>query len=170
MAERGNRRGRSGYRRPMSRASAAAAGASSDATGRNPSEGVGSAERSSSAFPTLTESMNQLAIGTASAVPKDVRSQSVRQVNRRRALCSAVPDSAVLSPVKRPDDGGVKGDRITLYTNHFPVGIAEASVYQYDVEIVMIDRNQKSRTANKDDRWNALQTFLKERKGFPVVW
>ena len=168
MAERSNRRGRPRYPRSMGRA--AATGASSGATWSNPSEEFSSAERSSSAFPTLNESMSQLSIGTASAVPKDVRSQSVRQVTRRRALCSAVPDSAVLSPIKRPDDGGTKGNRITLYTNHFPVEIAEASVFQYDVEIVMIDRNQKPRTANKDDRWNALQTFLKERRNFPVVW
>lgn len=161
MAERGSRRGRPRYPRPMSRTAAPTASASSE---------FSSAERSSSAFPTLNESMSQLTIGTASAVPKDVRSQSVRQVNRRRALCSAVPDSAVLSSIKRPDDGGVKGNRIELYTNHFPVDIAEASVYQYDVEIVMIDRNQKSRAANKDDRWNALRAVVKTRKDFPVVW
>lgn len=166
MSERNNRRGRPRYPRSMGRAAAAPPGSAR----RNPSENYSPAERSSSAFPTLNESMANVSIATPSAVPKEVRSQSVRQVNRRRALCSAVPDLAVLSPVDRPDDGGTKGNKITVYTNHFPVDIGQVIVHQYDVEIVMIDRNQKARPANKDDRWNVLQTFLKERKNFPVVW
>lgn len=165
MAERNYRRGRPRFPRSMGRGAAPPGSAR-----RNPSENYSPAERSSSALPTLNESMTSLSIATPSAVPKDVRSQSVRQVNRRRALCSAVPDLAELTPVDRPDDGGNKGNRITVFTNHFPVEIAQATVYQYDVEIVMIDRNRKPRTANKDDRWNALQTFVKERKNFPVVW
>ena len=167
MSERNNRRGRPRYPRSMGRVAAAA---SSGSARRTPSENYSPVERSSSAFPTLDESMANLSITTPSAVPKDVRSQSVRQITRRRALCSAVPDLAVLSPVDRPDDGGTKGKTITLYTNHFPVDIDQAIVHQYDVEIVMIDRNQKARPANKDDRWNVLQTFVKERKNFPVVW
>jgi hypothetical protein len=57
-----------------------------------------------------------------------------------------------------------------VYTNHFPVDIGDAVVYQYDINIVMIDRNGRSRFSSKDDRWEALQTIVKERKGFPTIW
>jgi hypothetical protein len=147
-----------------------AAAASSRSADDNPSETFNANERSSSAFPTLNESMRTLNIGTASASTKDPRSQSLRQVNTRRGLCSAVPDSAVLSPVYRPDEGGSKGQKITVFTNHFRVDIGNAVVNQYDVDIAMIDRNHKMRLACKDDRWEVIQTFVKERKGFPTVW
>jgi hypothetical protein len=114
--------------------------------------------------------MRSLSINTASASAKDPRSQSVRQPNRRRGVCSAVPDSAVLSPIDRPDEGGTKGQRITVYTNHFRVDIGDATVYQYDIDIVMIDRNRRARVAGKDDRWEVIQTLVKENKNFPVVW
>jgi hypothetical protein len=149
---------------------ATAAAASSRPTWGNPSETFIPGERSSSAFPTLTESMGNLSIGTTSASAKDSRSQSVRHVNRRRGLCSAVPDLAVLSPINRPDKGGSKGQEITVYTNHFRVDIGDAVVYQYEIDISMIDRDQRSRLATKDDRWDVIQIFVKERKGFPVVW
>jgi eukaryotic translation initiation factor 2C len=168
MDKRNTRKPRSGVR-PTSGATAAAT-VSSRSTWRNPSEIFNPSERSSSAFPTVNESMNNLSIGTVSASAKDARSQSVRHVNHRRALCSAVPDSAVLSPVHRPDKGGSKGQGITVYTNHFRVDIGGTVVYQYDIDIAMIDRNQRSRLATKDDRWDVIQVFVKERKDFPVVW
>lgn len=147
-----------------------AAAASSRAAYENLSETFNANERSSSAFPTLNESMGTLNIGTALASTKDPRSQSLRQVNIRRGLCSAVPDSAVLSPVSRPDEGGSKGQQITVYTNHFRVDIGNDVVYQYDIDIGMIDRNHRMRLAGKDDRWEVVQTFVKERKNFPTVW
>lgn len=150
--------------RPVSGAGAAASGWGNSSDSFNPME------RSSSAFPTLTESMNRLAIGTTPASARERRTQSVREPTRRRGLYSAVPDTAVLSPVDRPDNGGTKGQEITVYTNHFRVEIDDATVYQYDIDICMIDRNHRTRFANKDDRWEALQTFVKERKGFPAVW
>ncbi|CAF4025256.1 unnamed protein product [Rotaria sp. Silwood2] len=125
-------------------------------------------ERSASAFSIVNASMANLHINTASA--KASRSQSFRQVNRRRELCSAVPDSAGLTPVRRPDNGGSKGDQISVFTNHFHVDIGNAIVYQYDIDIVMIGHNGKSFSARKDDRWDVVQTFIKEKKDFPVVW
>ena len=150
---------------------AAAAAASSRATTwDDSSESFDSRERSSSALPTLTGAMNNLSVETASALTRGTRSQSVRHVNHRQGLRSAVPDSAVLSPVDRPDTGGSKGREITVYTNHFSTDIGNAIVYQYEIDIAMIDRNQRSCLANKDDRWNVIQVFFKGRKGFPVVW
>ncbi len=149
---------------------AAAAAAASNSVEESPFETFNPSERSSSAFPTLNESMRSLSLRTASASAKDPRSQSLRQINRRRGLCSAVPESAVLSPVDRPDEGGSKGQKITVFTNHFRVDIGDAIVYQYDIDIVMIDRNRRVRLATKDERWEVIQTFIKERKGFPVVW
>ncbi len=111
-----------------------------------------------------------MSISAASASAKDSRSQSVRQVTRRRGLYSAVPDSAVLSPVNRPDKGGSKGQTISVYTNHFRVDIGDNVVYQYEIDIVMIDRNHKVRQAVKDDRWDVIQFIVKQNKNFPTVW
>ncbi|CAF3334667.1 unnamed protein product [Rotaria sp. Silwood2] len=102
-------------------------------------------EQSCSAFPTLNESMRKLSINTTSASAKDSRSQSVHQVIRRRRLCSTVPDSAVLTPVRRPDQGDSKGQEISVYTNHFRVDINDAIISQYDIDIVMIDCFDKLR-------------------------
>ncbi|CAF4872522.1 unnamed protein product [Rotaria sp. Silwood1] len=127
-------------------------------------------ERSCSAFPTLNESMRNLSIDAASALAKDSRSQSVRPVIRRRILCSAVPESAELTPIRRPDEGGSKGQKISVYTNHFRVQIPDAIIYQYDIEIVMIGRDGKARLTRKDDRWEVIQTFVKQRNNFPTIW
>ncbi|CAF1246863.1 unnamed protein product [Rotaria sp. Silwood1] len=127
-------------------------------------------ERSCSAFPILNESMRNLSIDAASALAKDSRSQSVRPVIRRRILCSAVPESAELTPIRRPDEGGSKGQKISVYTNHFRVQIPDAIIYQYDIEIVMIGRDGKARLTRKDDRWEVIQTFVKQRNNFPTIW
>ncbi|CAF3801905.1 unnamed protein product [Rotaria socialis] len=129
----------------------------------------GAAERSASAYPTLNESMKSLRVDTGTEA-KTVRSQSVRQVNHRQQLCSAVPESAVLTPVSRPDVGGSQGRKIHVYTNHFSVNIADATIYQYDIELMMIDRSGKSHAARKNARWDIMQTILREQKNFPVVW
>jgi hypothetical protein len=114
--------------------------------------------------------MRSLSVDTASASAKEPRSQSVRPVNRYRGLHSAVPDTAVLSPVDRPDKGGSKGQPISVYVNHFRVDIDDVVVYQYNVDIIMIDRNGRPRMARKDDCWEVIQSIFKEKKDFPVVW
>ncbi|CAF3974965.1 unnamed protein product [Adineta steineri] len=159
-----------GYRklRGNSRPSGGVAGASSRSVWQNSSQTFNSGERSSSAFPALNEPMRNLSIDTASA--RTSRSQSVRPSNSRRTLCSAVPDTAVLTPIRRPDKGGQNGQHIDVYTNHFRVDIDKVIVYQYDVDIVMIDRYGKIRFARKDDRWEVIQTIIKEKKDFPIIW
>ncbi|CAF3650729.1 unnamed protein product [Rotaria sordida] len=117
------------------------------------------AERSSSAFPTLNESMRNLSINAASTSAKDFRSQSVRQVIRRRELCSAVPDLAVLTPVHRPDEGGSKGQKISVYTNHFRVNINDAVIYQYDIDIVTVGRDVLVR----QDRIRNIYDFIEKK-------
>ncbi|CAF4332090.1 unnamed protein product, partial [Adineta steineri] len=69
-----------------------------------------------------------------------------------------------------PDKGGQNGQHIDVYTNHFRVDIDKVIVYQYDVDIVMIDRYGKIRFARKDDRWEVIQTIIKEKKDFPIIW
>ncbi|CAF3999072.1 unnamed protein product [Rotaria sordida] len=117
------------------------------------------AERSSSAFPTLNESMRNLSINAASTSAKDFRSQSVRQVIRRRELCSAVPDLAELTPVHRPDEGGSKGQKISVYTNHFRVNINDAVIYQYDIDIVTVGRDVLVR----QDRIRNIYDFIEKK-------
>ena len=137
----------------------------------SPSQTSSPAPRSSSAFPTLNESIRRLSVDTTSTSTKEPRSHSVRQGNRRRFVCSAVPDTALFAPLPRPDDGGSKGQPITVYTNHFPVTMDDALVNQYDIDIVMIGRDGKERSARKDDRWNMIQSLVNDKKkNFPFVW
>ena len=114
--------------------------------------------------------MGNVSINTVSTSAKEPRSKSVQQVTYRQSLRSAVPDSAVLSPVARPDRGGSKGEKRLVYTNHFRVDIGDAVVYQYDIDIVMIDRNHRARLARKDDCGQVIQSIVKERADFPTVW
>ncbi|CAF0988836.1 unnamed protein product [Adineta steineri] len=84
---------------------------------------------------------------TTTTRAKNSRSQSVRQRNHRRILCSAVPDSAVLTQIRRSDEGGSKGQTISIYTYHLLVTISGAVINQYDIDIGMINRNGKPRLA-----------------------
>jgi uncharacterized protein YfkK (UPF0435 family) len=103
-------------------------------------------------------------------VQPTVRSHSARPSNRRSYLHSAVPESAVLTPVRRPDQGGKVGKIVDVYTNHFRVKIDDDIINQYDVEIFMIGRDQKPRLARKDERWETVQRIAKREKNFPVIW
>ncbi|CAM4809194.1 unnamed protein product [Rotaria magnacalcarata] len=128
-------------------------------------------ERSSSALPMMNESMRNLSVNKTTTLSRESRSESVLPMKRRRFLCSAVPDTAELCPIRRPDDGGSSGTAISVYTNHFRVDINEdATINQYDVDIVIVDSNGKSRPARKDDRWETMQRIAKEKKNFPLVW
>jgi hypothetical protein len=113
--------------------------------------------------------MEKLSIDPSTVQPV-VRSQSARPTNRRPHLHSAVPESAVLTPVRRPDQGGNAGKIINVYTNHFRVKISDDLVNQYDVEIFMIGRDKKPRLARKDERWETVQRIAKREKNFPVIW
>lgn len=99
-----------------------------------------------------------------------VRSQSACTSGRRSHLHSAVPESAVLTPVHRPDQGGKVGKTIEVYTNHFRVKFSDEIVNQYDIEIYMIGRDNKPRLARKDERWETVQRIAKREKNFPVIW
>ncbi|CAF3760682.1 unnamed protein product [Rotaria socialis] len=127
-------------------------------------------ERSSSALPTMNESMRNLSVNKTTTLSREPRSESVLPMKRRRLLCSAVPDTAVLCPIRRPDDGGSSGTAISVYTNHFRVDIDDATINQYDIDIVIVDSNGKSRPARKDDRWETMQRIAKEKKNFPLAW
>ncbi|CAF1041399.1 unnamed protein product [Rotaria sordida] len=135
-----------------------------------PSRNLHPIERSSSAFPMMKEENRSSSVNKDTTLSKERRSQSVLSTKRRRFLCSAVPDSAVLSPVRRPDDGGSSGDKISVYTNHFPLHIDNAIVNQYDIEIFTVGQDGKLRVARKDERWETMQCIAKEIKTFPVVW
>lgn len=114
--------------------------------------------------------MENLSLDPSTAPKPVVRSHSARATNRRTHLQSAVPDSAVLMPVRRPDQGGNAGKAINVYTNHFRVNVSNDTVNQYDVEIFMIGRDQKPRLARKDERWEVVQRIAKREKNFPVIW
>ena len=139
-----------------------------------PAAPVVQTERATSAFPALREAMTNLSLNTPAsgltAVAPPARSSSANPPKRRSYLQSAVPDSAILTPVRRPDEGGKLGKAINVYTNHFPVKIDDCFVNQYDIEIYMIGRDQKPRLARKDERWETVQRIAKAQKNFPVIW
>lgn len=114
--------------------------------------------------------MENLSLDPSTAPKPVVRSHSARPNNRRPQLHSAIPDSAVLMPVRRPDQGGSAGRPINVYTNHFRVNISHEMVNQYDVEIFMVGRDEKLRPARKDERWETVQRIAKRENNFPVIW
>ena len=126
-------------------------------------------ERSSSAFPTPREALQKLSLDEPVS-QSPVRSHSARPANRRSYLHSAVPESAELTPVRRPDMGGSAGKPVDVYTNHFRLKIDDGIVNQYDIEIFMIGRDKKPRLARKDERWETVQRIAKREKNFPVIW
>lgn len=113
--------------------------------------------------------MEQLSLKSSTPQPR-ARSHSASSSKRRTYLHSAVPDSAVLTPVRRPDQGGNVGKAIEVYTNHFRVQVEDGIVNQYDIEIYMVGRDQKLRLARKDERWETVQRIAKREKNFPVIW
>lgn len=129
--------------------------------------------RAASAYPMERQSVSSLPTSDSGISSRQTRSQSVvsNQRGRRRFLLSAVPDTANLTPMLRPDTGGSKGRAVSIYTNHFPVKLDfNATVNQYDVDIVLIDRDGKQRPARKDERWKVMQLICSKKKDFPVVW
>ena len=134
-----------------------------------PVANIAPVERSSSAFPTPREAMERLSLDSSTS-QSVVRSQSVRPSNQRSCLHSAVPESTVLTPILRPDQGGNVGKTIDVYTNHFRLQIDDATINQYNVEIYMIGRDKKPHLARKNERWETVQHIARSEKNFPVVW
>jgi hypothetical protein len=124
--------------------------------------------RSQSEYPTPTEAISQLSLESGST--SGARSQTTRPTYQRRILRSAVPDSAVLAPIRRPAEYGKAGKPTQIYTNHFRVSIDDAIINQYDIEITMIRRDGKSCGARKNERWETLQQLAKREKNFPIAW
>ncbi|UJR13192.1 hypothetical protein I4U23_000214 [Adineta vaga] len=91
-------------------------------------------------------------------------------MRRSRYICSAVPNTAVLTPIRRPENGGTSGNEFLVYTNHFKVDIGDATINQYDVDIITMDARGKPRPVRKDERWEVIKRIGEENKNFPVVW
>ncbi|CAF4470917.1 unnamed protein product, partial [Rotaria sp. Silwood2] len=144
------------------------------ATANPLSQGTYRTDRATSAYPMARESISTLTTTNSGISSRQSRSQSVisnRGGRGRRILLSAVPDTANLTPMLRPDAGGSKGRPISIYTNHFSVKIDyNATVNQYDVEIMLIDQDGNERVARKDERWKVMQLIAQKKKDFPAVW
>lgn len=85
-------------------------------------------------------------------------------------MISIVPESAVLTPIRRPDPHGNLGRSVEIYVNHFSVSIPDAIINQYEIEITMIRRDGREALARKDERWETLQELIRKEKNFPLVW
>lgn len=137
----------------------------------NPSASSCRSERAASAFPMTDEIRRNLSTNSRDTENKEGgRARSAFSTRGRRTIRSAIPDSAVLFPVPRPDEGGSRGKSITIYANHFPVLIPNHTINQYDIEISMLNDDGKLFPARKDERWEIMQRISSEIKGFPLVW
>ncbi|CAF2977350.1 unnamed protein product [Rotaria sp. Silwood2] len=119
-------------------------------------------QRAVSAFPTSHRS-------AAAYAQRNNRSQSSRSKNHCGPLHSAVPDSAELEPIRRPDYGSAKRT-MTVFTNHFRVTFDNLTVNHYEIDIVFIDQDEKSRPARKRERCVVLNQVVQQEKNFPIVW
>ncbi|CAF1109966.1 unnamed protein product [Didymodactylos carnosus] len=94
------------------------------------------------------------------------RPKSCRPIEAR----SPVPDSKIYTLVLRPDSGGSAGRKVDFHTNHFKCAIPkELIVKQYDVDVVIQNRDGTWRPAKKDDRFLVMKKII-EREKFPFVW
>ncbi|CAF3426630.1 unnamed protein product, partial [Rotaria sp. Silwood2] len=119
-------------------------------------------QRAVSAFPTPHRS-------AAAYAQRNNRSKSSRSKNHCGPLRSVVPDSAELEPIRRPDYGSAKRT-MTVFTNHFCVTFDNLTVNHYEIDIVFIDQDEKSRPARKRERCVVLNQVVQQEKNFPIVW
>ena len=136
----------------------------------NPSTASSRSERALSVCPMTDETRRNLSASNRGGGNKEQRARSAASTHGRRILRSAVPDSAVLFPVLRPDDGGSKGRQVTVYANHFPVQIPDHTINQYDIEMSILTDDGKKHPVRKDERWEIMQRVSKEVENFPMVW
>lgn len=65
------------------------------------------------------------------------------------------------------------GQRIELYTNHFPIKFSKQShetiLYQFDVDVEILLRDGSWRSCKKDERLQVLKTIIDQER-FPLVW
>ena len=91
----------------------------------------------------------------------------------RPIIRSAVPNSQVLTIIRRPSTSGRAGQRVELYTNHFRLDFSkiakEMILYQFDVDVEILMRDGSWRSCKKDERFEVLRTII-EREQFPLVW
>ncbi|CAF4038008.1 unnamed protein product [Rotaria sp. Silwood2] len=96
------------------------------------------------------------------------RAKSTRSF--RNSIRSAVPDTSIMSIAQRPDQGGLAGQKLKLFTNHFKCNIPRIlKCHQYDIELEAANRDGTWRPAKKDDRFIVLRKII-EREHFPLVW
>jgi hypothetical protein len=140
---------------------------------------LSSSTRSSSGRKTSAEQRKSTSRSSAG------RAKSTRPF--RESIRSAVPDSAIISIAKRPDQGGTGnsqkkkissiliflfqvGRTLKLFTNHFICNIPRTlKCHQYDIELEVPNRDNTWRPARKDDRFVVLRKII-ERENFPLVW
>ncbi|CAF1402264.1 unnamed protein product [Adineta steineri] len=88
----------------------------------------------------------------------------------RETIRSAVPDSAIVTFARRPDQGGSAGYKLKVNTNHFKCNIPQTlHCHQYDIELQTANRDGTWRPSKKDDRFVVLRKII-ERENFPLVW
>ena len=124
-------------------------------------------------IPAIVTAVSNRLLGTIIAEPARKSRSRTTSSNRPRHHLSAVPDSAVLMPIRRPAEYGRKGKPLEIYTNHFPVAIDDISniiINQYEIAIARIRQDGKHYFTQGKERWEVLQQFVKANSDFPVFW
>ncbi|CAF5001989.1 unnamed protein product [Rotaria sp. Silwood1] len=83
----------------------------------------------------------------------------------------AVPNSQLITIIKRPSQSEHAGQKVELYTNHFRINFSkqtnELILYQFDFKLFV--RDGLWRSCRKDERLQVLKKIL-EQEHFPLVW
>ncbi|CAF3441824.1 unnamed protein product [Rotaria sp. Silwood1] len=91
----------------------------------------------------------------------------------RPIIRSAVPNSQLITIIKRPLQSGHAGQQVELYTNHFRINFSKQSneiiLYQFDVDVELLIRDGSWRSCRKDERLQVLKKII-EQENFPLIW
>ncbi|CAF0797772.1 unnamed protein product [Didymodactylos carnosus] len=122
-------------------------------------------------LPPPLEQQNGIAAKTSTlsrTSPKPKRARS----GPRPSIRSLVPQTEILKIAERPDNGGTRGRKTELYTNHYACHLPEELlIYQYDCDLD-VQQNGKwlNASRNKYDRFNIVQQIIRHETSFPFVW
>ncbi|CAF4145322.1 unnamed protein product, partial [Rotaria sordida] len=111
---------------------------------------------------------------TTAKAPSDTNGNDTKKRSRsfaRPTIRSAVPNSQLITIIKRPSQSEHAGQKVELHTNHFRINFSkqtnELILYQFDFKLFI--RDGLWRSCRKDERLQVLKKIL-EQEHFPLVW
>ncbi|CAF3955657.1 unnamed protein product [Rotaria sordida] len=111
---------------------------------------------------------------TTAKAPSDTNGNDTKKRSRsfaRPTIRSAVPNSQLITIIKRASQSEHAGQKVELHTNHFRINFSkqtnELILYQFDFKLFI--RDGLWRSCRKDERLQVLKKIL-EQEHFPLVW